>query len=351
MSEVPGVREVNPYKPSFINQTADMAKGQGITEKSAALVKEVVGLLATDRSVRVTNVSAVARGETGTVNGATGTPAIDNPDDAVAKEVDLEKLIMYLQLANAEEQEQLAQDRINVQKDTLASTHKERMEKLQETLEKMDKAAKAAKFNKIFGWLMAAVAVVIAIAACVATGGVAVGPVLGAALAVGTCILTETKAMDKITEAIAKGLEKLGLSKEASQIIAQVGMALLIMAASLACCGAGAGAALSGTANAVQQFAQTVQKGANIAMKVMGLVSIISGGVGSGLSYEAGLSEAELTEMTKVLALLRQQMEESEEELQQILELIQNVFTDLVAILNSETDTQKTIAQQMSQMA
>ena len=55
--------------------------------------------------------------------------------------------------------------------------------------------------------------------------------------------------------------------------------------------------------------------------------------------------------MTKVLALLRQQMEESEEELQQILELIQNVFTDLVAILNSETDTQKTIAQQMSQMA
>ena len=69
------------------------------------------------------------------------------------------------------------------------------------------------------------------------------------------------------------------------------------------------------------------------------------------MNYASGMSQAELTEMSKVLAMLQQQLEESEDELQKILELIQNVFTDLVAILNSETDTQKTIAQQMSQMA
>ena len=321
MPSLSGIRNLSSIKPVSINQAAEMAKGQGVSEKSNTLMKEVAGLLATDRAVRITN-APVIRSEAGTPTGPTGTPVIDNPDDPRAKEVDLEKLIMYLQLENAEEQEQLAQDRINVQKDSLASTHKERMSKLQETLEKMDKAAKSAKFNKIFGWLMAAVAVVIAIAACVATGGLAVGPVIGAALAVGTCLLNETGVMDKITKGLAKELQKLGMSKEAAQIVAQVTVALAIMAASLACCGAGAGSALSGTANAVQQLAQNIQKGANIAMKLMGIVSIISGGVGSALNYSAGMSEAELTELTKVLALLRQQMEESEDELQQILELI-----------------------------
>ncbi len=351
MPEVPGIREVSPFKPFAINQTADMAKGQGITEKSQALVKEVVGLLATDRSVRVTNVAGTQRGETGTVNGPTGAPSIDNPDDAVAKEIDLEKLIMYLQLANAEEQAQMAQDRINSQKDTLAASHKERMKKLTESLEKMDKAAKSKLFNKIFGWLMAAVAVVVAVAACVATGGIAVGPVIGAAIALGACILDATGAMDKITEALAKGLEKLGLSKEAAQIVASIAIAVVIMAASLGCCASGASVAISSVSNTVKEVAEAVQKGANIAMKLMGVASLIGSGTAAGLNYASGMSQAELTEMSKVLAMLQQQLEESEDELQKILELIQNVFTDLVAILNSETDTQKTIAQQMSQMA
>ena len=350
MPEVPGIREVNLFKPLAINQTADMAKGQGITEKSQALIKEVVGLMATDRSVRVTNV-AVNRNETGTVNGATGTPAIDNPDDAVAKEVDLEKLIMYLQLANAEEQAQMAQDRINSQKDTLSATHKERMKKLVESLEKMDKAAKANKIKKIFGWLMAAVAVVVAVAACVATGGLAVGPVIGAAIALGTCILDATGAMDKITEALAKGLEKLGLSKEAAQIVASVALAVVIMAASLGCCASGASVAISNVSNSVREIAEVIQKGADIAMKLMGVASLVGSGTAAGLNYASGMSQADLTEMSKILALLQQQLEESEDELQKILELIQNVFSNLVAILNSETDTQKSIAQQMSQMA
>ena len=350
MPEVPGIREVNPYKPIAINQTADFAKGLNITEKGQALIREVVGLLGSDRAVRITN-TPLLRSETGTANGPTGTPAIDSPNSALSREIDLDKLLMEMELANAEEQANMAQERINVQKDTLANTHRERMDKLNKSLEKMDKAARANKFNKIFGWLMAAAAVVIAVAACVATGGVAIGPCIGALLAVGTCILAETGAMDKITEGIAKGLEKLGMSKQAAQIVAQVALAIAITAASLACCGAGAGAALSGTANTAQQIANGIQKAANIAMKVMGLVSIVGNGVGSGLNYAAGKSQAELTEMSKVLAQLRQQMEDSEEELEKILELIQNVFSGIVAILNSETETQKTIAQQMAQMA
>ena len=351
MPDVPGINTNAPLRPSFVDQAAEMAKGLNINEKGQALVKEVASLLATNRSVRISNTPAVMRGEAGTVNGPTGTPALDNPDDAKAKEADLEKLLMYLQLENAEEQAQMAQDRINAQKDSLASAHKERMGKIKESLEKMDKAARANKINKIFGWLMAAIAVVIAVAACVATGGVAVGPCIGAFIAVGACVLSETGAMDKITEKLAEGLEKLGLSKDAAKIIAQVAMALVIMAASLACCGAGAGAALSNTAKAAQVIAHNIQKGADIAMKVMGLVSVVSNGVGAGLNYEAGKTQADVTETGKILALLRQKMEESEDELQKIIELIQDVFSNLVAILDSETDTQKVIAQQMAHMA
>ncbi len=348
MPEVPGIREVNPYKPLAINQTADIAKGLNITEKGQALIKEVVGLLGSERSVRVTNTSVAARGETGTVNGATGTPAIDNPDDPVAKEVDLEKLIMYLQLENTEEQAKMAQDRINVQKDTMAKGHKDRMDKLNKSLEKMDKAARTNLFNKIFGWIMAAVAVVIAVAACVATGGLAVGPCIGAAIALGSCIMNETGAMDKLLEGIASGLEKLGLSKDAAKIIAQVAMALVIMAATIATCGAGVGAAASGTAATI---AQNIQKGADVAMKLMGVAGIISNGVGAGQNYAAGQAQADLTETSKVLAQLRRQLQDSEDELKEILELIQSTFSDLVAILDSATDTQKTIAQQMASMA
>ena len=351
MPEVPGINTNSPNRPIFVDQTADVAKGLNLNEKGQALVKEIASLLATSRAVRISNTPAVQNGETGTVNGPTGTPSLDNPDDEKAKEADLEKLLMYLQLENSEEQAKLAQDRINGQKDSLATTHKDRMDKLNETLKKMEKAAASAKRNKIFGWLMAAVAVVIAVAACVATGGLAAGPIIGAAIALGTCILSETGAMDKITEKLAEGLEKLGMSKEAAQIVAQVAIALVILAATLACCGAGAGAALSNTAKLSQQVAHAIQKGADIAMKMMGVVSIVSNGVGAAQNYAAGRAQADLTETGKILALLRQQMEESQDELQKILELIQNVFSNLVAILDSETDTQKTIAQQMANMA
>lgn len=225
------------------------------------------------------------------------------------------------------------------------------MKKINESLKKMDDAAKTSLINKIFGWLMAAVSVVIAVAACVATGGIAVGAVVGACIAVGACILNETGAMEKITNALAEGLEKLGMSKEAAKIFAQVAMAVVIMAASIACCGASAGSAISNTLNEAQQIAQTVQKVANAAMRVMGLVSVISNGVGAGQNYAASMSQADVIETSKILAQLQQQLEESEDELKEILELIQNIFSQLTQILSSETDTQKAIAQQMSQMA
>ena len=157
--------------------------------------------------------------------------------------------------------------------------------------------------------------------------------------------------MEKITKALAEGLEKLGMSKEAAQIVAQVAMAVVILAATIACCGASAGSAISNTLTTAQEMADTIQKVTSAAMKIMGLISVVSNGVGAGLNYSASMSQADVTETAKILAQLQQQLEESEDELKEILELIQNIFSQLIQILDSETDTQKTIAQQMSQMA
>jgi len=350
MPDTPGINPISTVRPDFVNQVADFAKGLNLSEKGQAAIRDVVALLATERNVRVTNTQANARTETGTVNGPTGTPAIDDPDSQQSLEADLEKLLLYLQLDNLEQQAAEAKKRIEAQKDTLQSQHTERLEKLKESLDKMDEAAKASLFSKIFGWIMAAVAVVVAVAACVATGGLALGPVLAAVIAVGAMVLNETGAMADIVKGLAGLLEDMGMSKEAAQVVAQVAIAVAILAATLACGGAGAGA-LSGTMTTAQQTAQTIQKLAEVAMKVIAVGSVLANGVSAYQNYKSGEAQADLTETNKILQLIRQRLEESEDELQKILDQIQNVFSDIVAILDSETDTQKSIANQMGQMA
>ena len=55
--------------------------------------------------------------------------------------------------------------------------------------------------------------------------------------------------------------------------------------------------------------------------------------------------------MEKFLAVMKQQLEESQEELEKILEQIQNIYSDIAAIINSAIDTESEIAQKMGQMA
>lgn len=357
MAEIPGINEQARQRPVYVNQAAEMAKGLGITEKAQTLVKEVAGLLGSERSVRVSNASATQTAEVGTPTGATGVPALDNPDDAKAKEADLEKLIAYLQLENDEQQAEMARERIEVQKNNLETQHKDQMEKLQKSLDEMDKAAKASKISKIFGWLLAALAVVAAVVTCVATAGAAapcIAAGIGAAIAVGSMVLSETGAADKIIEGLAKGITALvkafggDISDDAAKMIASVAYSLAIMAAGLACSfvsiGTAASAAVSSTMRIVQTATQLLNTG-------LGVASTGVNAYGVYANYESGMASADLSETEKFLAQMRRQLEECQEELQAILEQIQAGFQQVVAILSSETDTQKDIAQQLGAMA
>lgn len=358
MSDVPGVNERISQRPIFVNQVGDMAKAMGLTEDAQVLAKEIAGLLASQASVRVTNAAApAATSDVGTATGATGIPALDNPDDANQKAVDLEKLISYLQLETDKHQAELAKERIALQQSEMDQRHAEQMDKIKESLEQMDKAAKSNLLTRIFGWLMAAVAVAIAVAASVATGGVAVGAVAGAVVAVGMCILSETGAMDKITEKLAEALKDMGMSEQAAQIVAAVAMAVAMIAISL---GAGFGGnAIQGLIKGASQVAVTaamataksIQGGAQIVGGAIGIGATVAGGVAAAENYKAGMLKAETTEMDKFLAVMRQRLEETQEELEKIMEQIQNIYSDIAAIINSAIDTESEIAKQMGQMA
>ena len=357
MSDVPGVNERMPQRPVYVNQVSDMAKAMGLTEDAQVLAKEVAGLLASQASVRVTNTAApAATADVGTATGATGVPALDNPDDANQKAVDLEKLISYLQLETDKHQAELAKERIELQKGEMDQRHAEQMDKIKESLEQMDKAARSNLATRILGWLMAAVSVAIAVAACVATGGIAVGAVAGAVVAIGMCVMNETGAMDEITEKLADALKDAGMSKEAAQIVAAVVMAVATIVISL---GAGFGGnAIQGLVKGASQAAvaatataKSIQSGAQIAGGALGIGTTVAGGVAAAENYKSGELQAETTEMEKFLAVMKQQLEESQEELEKILEQIQNIYSDIASIINSAIDTETEIAQKMGQMA
>lgn len=365
MSEIPGISERAPQRPIHVNQAADMAKALGLTEDTQVLTKEIAGLLASQPNVRVMNApSLTAPGEVGSSKGPTGAPALDSPDDAMAKEVDLEKLISYLQLETDKHQAELAKERISLQKDTMDKRHLEQMEKIDESLEQMDKASKSNLAMKIFGWIMAAVAVAVAIAACVATGGVAVGAVVGAAVAIGMCVANETGLMNSLTEKIAEGLESLGMSKDAAKIVAAVATAVIMIAASVA--GGAIGSAVAGFVSSCTSAATTVtnttvtasmmsakawQSGLQIANAALGIGATATSAVAGGMNYKSSMLQAETTEMQKFLAVMQQQIGESQEELERILSQIQSTYSDISAIINSSIDTEKEIASNMGQMA
>ncbi len=355
MADIPNITERAPQRPNYVNQAAEMSKGQGITIDYTEHINNVLSLFGTKSSVSVTQPTTTR--ELGTPIGATGVPALDSPADTEQLERDLEKLIAYLQLDNDKRQAEMAKERIELQKGEVEQRHNETRDKIKESMEEMDKAAKASLATKIFGWLMAAFAVVFAVVASIATGGAAVGAIIGAVVAVGLAIATETGAMEKLTEALADALKDAGLSDKWANIVAGLIVAVAAIAVSVG--PAGIASLVGRTAQAATtvtmsslRIAMTTAKGVmEGVMGVAGLGALAAGTASTIQGYKSGITQAELTEMEKFLAIMRQRLEESQEELNEILNQIQNNVSTIIAILTSETDTQKEIAQQMGAMA
>ena len=367
--EIQGINQQAPQRPVYVDQAANLAKGAELTQSATQAAKEVAALLG-GRGVSVTPVSTTKTGAPGETTGAAGIPQLDNPDDEKALQANLEKLIAYLQLDNDERQAEMAKERIEIQKETLSTEHKDRLDKINESLEKMDKAAKARTISRIFGWIAAIVSVVAAVVTTIATGGAAAGfAIAGAAVAVASLIGSETGLTDKLIESLAKAMEDAGMSKKNAQILAALTVNLAIIALS-------AGLSIGGTVTAAANVAKAAAKTAETVSKVGGIISDgvraaarsmqsavaiastaigiggLAAGVGSTVTnYKAENAKADATELQKIMQELQRRLDESEEELNAILQAIQDATGQIADILASETDTQSDIAGKIGQMA
>ena len=357
-------------------------KLSGDATKTKEVVSKALEVLAGSNLTvsRGTDTSATGNVEKKTTGG-TNVPVLDNPADPKQIEADLSKLIMYLQLDNEERQTEMAKERIDLNKSGLDTEHKDRMKHIDETVKKMKDAEKAAKISRIFGWIGAVLAVVAAAVLTIATGGMAAGfAIAGAAIAVTALTLSETGAMDKIINALADHLqEKYGMSKNDAMLAASLIVNLSIMAAQLGCSiggmVAGFSAAASAAANAtatatkaagdaaktagevsklsanIVQLAKNMQSGVTIANTAVGAGALASNGVSTYMTHRSEDAKADTTELEKFMTMLQQRLEESQEELQIILQQIQAGIGKIAELISSATDTSDQIARNIGAMA
>ena len=355
----------------------------------ATKAKEIVGKameILAGANVKITrsdDATPTGAGEKKTT-GATNVPALDNPADIKQVEANLEKLISYLQLDNEQRQTAMAKDRIEMQQDVLDAEHDDRMDQIDKTIKKMKDAESASKWSRAFSWIGAILSVVAAVALTIVTGGAAAGfAIAGAVLAVSALVLNETGAMDTITDKLAESLQSsFGMSKSdaklAASLIINIGIIALSAGCSIGGMVAGFSSAASSAANVAKAAAEAVDvanKAANAttgatsifgmttqtAKTVQNVISIISTATAAGSLATGGIStyytkrsddaKADTKELEKFITQLQQRLQESEEELQILLEQIESGIGDIAQMVSSATDTSSEIAQNMGQMA
>ena len=326
-----------------------------VKDKTAAVVREVSTLI--QSAITVSSAGKIhLQGSMSGVHGTTGAPVLDDPEDLEAIQQDLERLVAFLQLDNDEHQSELTRARIESQQGVMDKEHETRLSKIDESIKAAKKAEKAAKASRVLGWLGAVLAVVTAVVVTVVTGGTAAAfAIAGAAIAVSQLLLSETGAADKIVDKMAESMEKtFGLSKAKAKAWAAGIYSAIFVVAGLACAGTAIGVSICSAVKATSDTMSTIARVAlfstQIANIALGVGGAVTGGIQTSYNYDATNASADLKDVSRYMAILQQMLEESKEELQQILDQIQALFNQLVEIMQSKTDTGNMIVQNMSQM-
>lgn len=341
-----------PVDPSCLQQPVP---GTDDVKKAAEVVSEL--LSGTGVTVKVREVP----GEGKTIEGA---PALDEPNYELIVDVDLEGLVAFLRMDNEKTQIEELKKRIESLKEQCKKRHDDRLAKMDKSFKEMDKAKHMSFFAKLFGWIMTGLAVLGAVLACVATGGLAVGAVVGAGIALTLQILNETGVMEKATNALAESLEKAGCSKLAARILASVIIAVGSIAVSF-----GGGALAGKIANSIiknaldnglktllrnaaseiaNATAQNLAQMAKVALIALGIITIGHTVATAIQGYDSGKEQSELTLLQKVLAALQRMLEEEEDDLKEIMQQLESGYAELIKFLESKTQSSIDIANEIS---
>ena len=231
------------------------------------------------------------------------------------------------------------------------------MAKIDKSIEEAKKQEKAAKASKFLSWLGAIFACIITTVVTVCTGGLAAGfAIAGAALAVSSAVPSTPGADKEIMKWMSGVLQDLhpNWSKQDCDAWAQgiFGACELVrgLATSIGGGVSAARAAAKGVAGAVklsQTAAKVMRLAMNIGNGVMQTASLATTAATTATGYMAGRAQADATEAQAVLQKLQKFLEESEEDLQAILEQIANTGSQMLELLESKTDTLNKINQEI----
>lgn len=321
---------------------------------AAAAAADVASLLGVAGGVTVSQTAGVA----GSGRAATPVvPELDEADEAKAGQADLEALLAYLQMETDEKSAEAQSQRIKSLKGQLEAAHDSQMAKIDKSIEEAKKQEKAAKAQKFLSWLGAIFACVVAAVVTVCTGGLAAGfAIAGAALALSSAILSTTGADKKIMKWMSGVLQDMhpDWSKQECDAWAQgiFGASELVLGLATSIGGgvSAARAAAKGVAGAVklsQTAAKVMRLAMNIGNGVMQTASLATTAATTATGYMAGRAQADSTEAQAVLSKLQKFLEESEEDLQAILEQIASTGSNLLELLESKTDTLNKINQEI----
>jgi hypothetical protein len=325
-----------------------------VKDKTEAVVREVTALA--QKAITVSTTGRAQLQDASGASGKTGVPILDDPEDLEAIQQDLERLVAFLQMDNDQRQSELARKRIDGQQAVMDKEHQTRLEKIDESIKAARKAEKAAKASRWLGILGAILAVATAIVLTVATGGVAAGLAwAGAAVAVTQCLLDVTGGAEKIVDAMAKSMEKtFNLSPAKAKAWAAGVYSAVFIVLGLISAGAAVGLtavkAIKATADTMSTAARVATFATQIANIAMGLTGAAVGAAQTSYNYDAANAGAEVKDVNRYMAILQQMLDESKEELQQILDQLQALFSQLVAIIQSKTETGDFIVENMSKM-
>ena len=377
---------VNTNSAAAAMAQAAMAEGaEGAVAQAANTIQNLASVLA-GANVNVTTAATGTTTTTRTSTAAKTQVVLDEAEVSDKSEIDIEALVAKLQIDMDETSAKTFLAQLKEMNKRLDAEHTETMNKISESIEKAEKAAKASKWQKALGWLGAIVAVVVAVAVTVVTGGAAAAfAIAGAAMAVGTMVMDETGATEKIVNALAKSMAKtFHLSDaEAKAWAAGVwGGIMLVASILLSVTGGGIAHASAKAAQLAGTGAKVAQAGAQVAQttsKVAGVFSrlrtilkpfaeavlkanvainlgsaAVQTGVGSATSvtsFQASRASAEVKDIQAFLNELQQLIEQQGDDLEAIMSKLSDSFDALFNVMESSTDTQNKILSELQQMA
>ena len=241
---------------------------------------------------------------------------------------------------------------IDVEQEQSKALSDQNIEKLGDMLEKLQKKKSSGLIGKIFGWIGAALGVVLGSVLAVisfGTGAAAAGVLisLSVALAITMVVMTSSGGMDKMTQALAKPLatifKAMGMdaskAKKISNLVTQITVAVAVVAAQLALAIAtGAANAVNFVSELANKIMAIVVKATNFALAADSMASAGADMASGTYNYQALESQADMTENKAFIKKIEVLIEQEKDMIKEIINRLIGVQNNMGKLIKDENE-------------